>query len=152
MIKVQDNDRWKQVFDRVLRSSRYDLPDRRVEAYMASSFDFIVEYLASGSGSRPRALDPVGALNLRIAKKLRRAGMAEGGGDDPEFLDQLANRFFPFPEGPLIYWPKAQGPEAAGLLKGGPAVRQVGPASQPDPEPPAPDTAGTESDPDPVKR
>jgi hypothetical protein len=110
MIQVQDNDRWKQVFDRVLRNSRYNLPDQRVEAYMASSFDFIVDYLANGPGSRPRTLDPVGALNLRIAKKLRRAGRAEGGARDPQVLDEMANRFFPFPGGPLIYWPKAQPP------------------------------------------
>jgi hypothetical protein len=107
MIKAQDNDRWKQVFDRVLRGSRYDLPETRVQMYMGFSFDFIVEYLQTGHASRPRALDPVGALNLRIAKKLRRAGKAEGGSQDPRILDGLADRFFPLPEGPLLYWPKA---------------------------------------------
>jgi len=108
MIKAQDNDRWKQVFDRVLRSSRYDLPDERVKEYMAFSFDYMVEYFRNGKGSRPRALDPVGALNLRIAKKLRRAGKAEGGSQNPRILDELADRFFPLPSGPLLYWPKAK--------------------------------------------
>jgi hypothetical protein len=108
MIKAQDNDQWKQVFDRVLRSSRYDLPDGRVKEYMGFSFDFMVEYLRIGAESRPRALDPVGALNLRIAKKLRRAGIAEGGSQDPRILDALADRFFPLPQGPLLYWPKAK--------------------------------------------
>ncbi len=107
MIQVQDNDRWKQVFDRVLKNSRYELPDARVEEYMGRSFDFIVDYLTNPSSSRPRDLDPVGALNLRIAKKLRRAGMAEGGNQDPQVLEELADRFFPLPEGPLLYWPKA---------------------------------------------
>ncbi|MGD2121318.1 MAG: zinc dependent phospholipase C family protein [Gemmatimonadota bacterium] len=107
MIQAQDNDRWKQVFDMVLRSSRYDLPDSRVQLYLGYSFDFIVEYLRTGHESRPRALDPVGALNLRIAKKLRRAGKAEGGNQDPRILEELADRFFPLPSGPLLYWPKA---------------------------------------------
>jgi len=118
MIRAQDNERWKQVFDRVLKSSRYDLPEERVEQYMAFSFDFIVDYLVHGSTSRPRALDPVGALNLRIAKKLRRAGMAEGGAQDPRVLDALAHRFFPFPEGPLLYWPKVQAAHRKALWRG----------------------------------
>ncbi|MFC1576021.1 zinc dependent phospholipase C family protein, partial [Gemmatimonadota bacterium] len=33
MIQFQDNDRWKQVFDLVLRSSQYELPEDRVESY-----------------------------------------------------------------------------------------------------------------------
>jgi hypothetical protein len=110
MIKVQDNDRWKQMFDRVLQSSRYDFPESRVQEYLGYSFDFIVEYLRVGDASRARALDPVGALNLRIAKKLRRAGKAEGESEDPRILDrldELADRFFPLPSGPLLYWPKA---------------------------------------------
>lgn len=119
MIKAQDNDRWKQVFDRVLRNSRYDLPDSRVQAYMGYSFDFIVEYLRIGHASRPRKLDPVGALNLRIAKKLRRAGMAEGGSQDPGMLEGLADRFFPLPTGPLLYWPKASRTERRELPRSG---------------------------------
>jgi hypothetical protein len=107
MIRAQDNDRWKQVFDRVLRKSRYDLPDTKVQEYMGFSFDFMVEYFRAGYDSRPRRLDPVGALNLRIAKKLRRAGRAEGGDQDPRMLEELADRFFPLPTGPLLFWPKA---------------------------------------------
>jgi hypothetical protein len=123
MIQFQDNDRWKNVFDRVLKSSRYELPDERVETYMGLSFDFIVDYFSNGDGSRPRALDPVGALNLRIAKKLRRAGMAEGGRQAPEILEEMADRFFPFPKGPLIYWPKSRATARPGLITGGDALR-----------------------------
>jgi len=119
MIQAQDNDRWKQVFDRVLRGSRYDLPEERVKEYVAFSFDSMVDYLRHGPESRPRSLDPVGALNLRIAKKLRRAGKAEGGSQDPRILDELANRFFPLPTGPLLYWPKAKTSKAASLLTSG---------------------------------
>jgi len=119
MIQVQDNDRWKQVFDRVLRTSRYDLPPRRVQEYMGLSFDFMVEYFRTGEESRPRQLDPVGALNLRIAKKLRRAGKAEGGSNDQRVLEELADRFFPLPRGPLLYWPKAKTPGKNPLLTPG---------------------------------
>ena len=127
MIKAQDNDRWKQVFDRALRSSRYDLPDSRVQTYMAFSLDFMVEYFRAGKDSRPRALDPVGALNLRIAKKLRRAGKAEGGSQDPRILDELADRFFPLPSGPLLYWPKARTSEKMRLLS--PGTRELRPGA-----------------------
>lgn len=119
MIQAQDNDRWKQVFDRVLRSSRYDLPNERVRMYIAFSFDFMVDYFRNGAGSRPRGLDPVGALNLRIAKKLRRAGKAEGGSQDQRILEDLADRFFPLPTGPLLYWPKAQISRKGRLLSSG---------------------------------
>ncbi len=132
MIRAQDNDRWKQVFDRVLKGSRYDLPDERVEDYMGISFDFIVDYFCNGAGSRPRKLDPVGALNLRIAKKLRRAGMAEGGAQDPEVLEGLADRFFPLPSGPLLYWPKAKALGKRELLTGGSAMTGLSsPLSEP---------------------
>lgn len=118
MIQVQDNDRWKVVFDRVLTSSRYLLTEDRVETYMGYSFDFIVDYFSNGQGSRPRVLDPVGALNLRIAKKLRRAGMAEGGAGHPEVLEGMANRFFPLPVTPLLYWPMAKQAGNRALLTG----------------------------------
>jgi hypothetical protein len=123
MIQVQDNDRWKLVFDRVLGSSRYRLTEDRVETYMGYAFDYIVDYLSNGGGSRPRSMDPVGALNLRIAKKLRKAGMAEGGSDNPEVLDALADRFFPLPSSPLLYWPKAKAMGDRALLTGSSALK-----------------------------
>jgi len=123
MIQVQDNDRWKLVFDRVLGSSRYKLTEDRVETYMGYAFDYIVDYLSNGEGSRPRTMDPVGALNLRIAKKLRKAGMAEGGSDHPEVLDALADRFFPLPSSPLLYWNKAKATGDRALLTGSSALK-----------------------------
>ena len=65
----------------------------------------------------------MGALNLRIAKKLRRAGMAEGGRQEPEILEEMADRFFPFPSGPLLYWPKSKAMSRRGLLSGGDALK-----------------------------
>lgn len=126
MIRAQDNERWKTLFDTMLRFSRYDLPMERADRYLGFSFDFMVEYLVHGPQSRPRKLDPVGSLNLRIAKKLRRAGMAEGGSEDPALLEELVDRFFPFPPGPLLFWPMAKGGTRRDLLLGG-AERHAGP-------------------------
>ncbi len=118
MIRAQDDERWKTLFDTMLRFSRYELPLERADRYLGFSFDFMVEYLVHGPESRPRKLDPVGSLNLRIAKKLRRAGMAEGGAEDPALLEELADRFFPFPSGPLLFWPMAKAAARRDLLAG----------------------------------
>ncbi len=106
MIRFQDNDRWKQIFDRVLQSSRWDLPPEAVERYAAISFDFVVDYLVARHGSRPARLDPVGELNLRLAKKLRHRALARGGVEDPQVVEEMADEFFPVPTEPVLYWDK----------------------------------------------
>ena len=84
MIQAQDNDRWKQVFDRVLR----ELP-LRPPAGAGEDVHGLSPSISSWSTSGPATSPgpglwiPVGALNLRIAKKLRRAGKAEGGARTP---------------------------------------------------------------------
>jgi len=121
MIRFQDNDRWKQIFDRVLQNSRWDLPEPLVRRYVALSFDYVVDYLASGHDSRPARMDPVGEVNLRLAKQIRHRVLAEGGVEDPELLAERAREFFPLPEGPLLYWPKVERPDAPELLPRGEA-------------------------------
>jgi hypothetical protein len=107
MIRIQDSERWKQVFDRVLKSSRFDLPDHAVASYAALSFDFIVEYFKVRERSRAAALDPVGDLNLRLAKKVRRVAMADAGETTSGQLQEMADEFFPLPADPLRYWPSS---------------------------------------------
>ncbi|NJD09395.1 MAG: zinc dependent phospholipase C family protein [Gemmatimonadetes bacterium] len=104
MIRAQDNERWKSVFDRVLQNSRWDLSTDTVEAYTSLAFDFIVDYLLRGRESAAAGLDPVGDFHLGLAKKVRRMALREGQVNRPETLRQLAEDFFPLPRPELHYW------------------------------------------------
>ncbi len=106
MIRFTDNDRWQQVFDQVLRRSRFDLPPPVVSAYHALSFEYVIDYLVAGAESQPANLDPIGELHLKLAKKVRRLAMARGGAEDPAHLHASADEFFPFPEDQLVFWPQ----------------------------------------------
>ena len=113
MIQFSDNDRWRQVFDQVLRRSRFDLPPEVVTAYHALSFEYVIDYLVTGTGSEPAHLDPIGKLNLKLAKKVRRLAMAGGGAADPKHLHESADEFFPMPEEELVFWPQRESLEAS---------------------------------------
>lgn len=121
MIQFGDNDRWKQIFERVLKNSRFDLPSAAVTTYHALSFEYVMDYLISREKSRPAHLDPIGELNLKLAKKVRRLMMAQGGAVDPAHLEESADAFFPIPNEPLIHWPRR---DAAPWLR-----NRVGPES-----------------------
>jgi len=105
MIHISDNDRWQQIFDAVLRKSRFDLPDEVVLDYLALSFDAVVDYIRHGHESAPAGNDPIGDLNLKLAKKVRRLTMARGGAGEPAHLRESADEFFPLPNEPLRFWP-----------------------------------------------
>jgi zinc dependent phospholipase C len=104
MIRLSDNDRWQRVFDTVLQNSRFDLPDEIVLDYVALSFEAVVDYLRHAQESVPAGLDPIGDMNLKLAKKVRRLTMARGGAQDPLELQESADQFFPLPNTPLRYW------------------------------------------------
>lgn len=104
MVKIHDNDHWKKVFERVLKSSRYDLPSLRVQRYLALSFDYIVDYLNEGSASAAAQLDPVGELNLKMAKKFRRVALSKPVPSPEEEVQQATEDFFPLPEAPFDHW------------------------------------------------
>ena len=108
VLRVQGHDRWMQIFDRVLQKSRFDLPDPLVRQYLALSFDTVVDYLIYRHESSAYRFDPVGELNLRLAKKIRRVAIAEGAAEDPTVLPRMADDFFPLPDAPLIHWPRVQ--------------------------------------------
>lgn len=116
MIAFQDAERWKQIFDGILRRSRFDLPTALRDIYMRLAFDYVMESMVNDDGSRARALDPIGDRNLRMAKKLRREALARSGDrEDPEALYEAADTHFPLPGDPLIYVPRANNIEIPGL-------------------------------------
>lgn len=114
MVRVQDNDRWKSVFDRVLQNSRWDLTAGTIDGYTSTSFDYIVDYLLRGRDSLPAQLDPVGDFNLQLAKKVRRLALREGvAGRKEELLGEMAEDFFPLPDGRPGYWEQRSAPAPA---------------------------------------
>ena len=109
MIRAQDNDRWKSVFDRVLQNSRWDLSAPTIDAYTSRAFDFVVDYMLRGRESLPAQLDPVGDFNLHLAKKVRRLALREGvAADRDDVLLSMADDFFPLPDTGLGYWERRQ--------------------------------------------
>jgi hypothetical protein len=103
MIRMQDNERWKAVFDKVLQKSRWDLPQDTIDAYTSRAFDYVVDYLLRRRESQAAQLDPTGDFNLQLAKKVRRLTLREGTRNERVLLE-VANDFFPLPDSDLGYW------------------------------------------------
>lgn len=116
MIRFQGQDRWQRVFGQVLANSRFDLPNPLVDRYFEAAFDQVIGYLRDRTSSPAFDMDPVGDLNLTLAKKVRRRALADRTADHPEVLLEMADAFFPLPDEPALFWPQIQDPEfAAGI-------------------------------------
>ncbi len=126
MIRFQGHDRWQRIFEQVLANSRFDLPNPLVDRYFAVSFDYVVDYLRGRSASRPATLDPVGEINLRLAKKVRRRALSDRTAERPEALFEMAEDFFPFPTHELSHWRSVTDVDFAGGITGRKATRRQG--------------------------
>ncbi|MFW6202171.1 MAG: zinc dependent phospholipase C family protein, partial [Gemmatimonadota bacterium] len=108
MIRIQDNDRWRAVFERVVHQSRWDLADEEAEAYLSRAFNYMVEYLLREDEAFPTRLDPTGQENLRIAKRVRREALRDGAWRDRTRLHEIADQYFPLPRRRLGYWERTR--------------------------------------------
>jgi hypothetical protein len=135
MVAFQDDARWHRVFHEILRRSRYDLPGGARARYLSFAYDYVMDYLSRGAESLPRALDPIGDENLRMAKLVRRELIGKGTRGAEELLGESADRFFPLPGTPLLYLPRAEGIQIPGLRSDElPAeLRPPPPPAKPDP-------------------
>ncbi len=113
MIRFQGHERWQRIFGQVLANSRYDLPNPVVDQYFERSFEYVIGYLRDRDDSPAAQLDPVGDLNLKLAKKVRRRALSDHTAEHPYVLEEMADAFFGFPEEPLVYWPQINDPEFA---------------------------------------
>ena len=113
MVRFQDNDRWHNVFNRVLERSRWDLQDADVEGYLSRAFDSVIDYLLRRRASYAAARDPIGDFNLHLSKKVRRMAMRDGSADDHGHMRSMADDFFPLPDDDLDYWSRRSLPEPA---------------------------------------
>ncbi len=111
MVRFQDNDRWQNVFGRMLDRSRWDLHTDDAEDYIARSFDSMVDYLVRRRASHAAARDPIGDFNLHLSKKVRRRALKEGSADDYDRMRAMADDIFPLPDDGLEYWDRRDGSE-----------------------------------------
>lgn len=129
MIRFQGHERWQRVFSQVLANSRFDLPNPVVDQYFERSFEHVIGYLRTRERSVAARLDPVGDLNLKLAKKVRRRAMSDHTAEHPEVLAEMADAFFPFPEEPLLFWPQIEDAEFASGISSAVAAGRTLPPS-----------------------
>jgi hypothetical protein len=100
MVYVTDTESWQRIFQLMSEKSRWDLPDADVGAYLTRSFDFVVDFLCRVEASEPYTLDPSGLEPLRLAKRVRRAALRQGG---EELVASEAHRHFGLPSSTLLF-------------------------------------------------
>ena len=100
IVHAADAESWQRVFQVMLENSRWDLSDDEVGRYLGRSFDYIMDLLHRMDGSEPFTLDPSGDEPLRIAKRVRRMALRNGG---PDHVLQHADQHFAMPESALAF-------------------------------------------------
>ncbi len=79
MVHAADSESWQRVFAVMTEKSRWDLDDAEVSTHLERAFDYVVDWLRRGERSEPFRLDPSGDEPLRLAKRVRRAALRDGG-------------------------------------------------------------------------
>jgi hypothetical protein len=100
MVYVTDTESWQRIFQLVKENSRWEIPDDQIAGYVARSYDFIMDFLNRVDRSEPYALDPSGDERLRLAKRVRRRALRDGG--EAYVLDE-AEKHFGLPAPSLHY-------------------------------------------------
>lgn len=109
LIHLSNDERWQELFVRVVAQSRWDLPDAEVERYLAVTRGIVLEFLREGVRSRACGLDPIGRENLRLAKRVRRRTIRDSRRESGRLLDlrlprseiaAMADLFFALPSVP----------------------------------------------------
>ena len=100
MVVAADMESWQRIFQMMLENSRWDLTDNEVGLYLVRSFDFIVDLLRRFDASETYALDPSGEAPLRLAKRVRRQALRQGG---PDRVREHADENFGMPVTALAF-------------------------------------------------
>ena len=77
MIRLSGDERWQHIFEQVVANSRFDLPDPLVDRCFVLVLEQVVSYLNGRAYSFATQLDPVGELNLKLEKKVRRRVLSD---------------------------------------------------------------------------
>jgi zinc dependent phospholipase C len=100
MVRAADMESWQRIFQLMLERSRWDLADDQIGVYLTRSFDYVIDLLVRLDGAEPMHFDPSGEAQLRMAKRVRRAALRDGG--DAE-VQAEATLHFGLPSSPLVY-------------------------------------------------
>ena len=72
LIRIQDFQRWHNIFDAVIDNSRWDLEQQEIDGHLSASFANMVGLLNFDDSSEAATQDPIGDEALALSKRLRR--------------------------------------------------------------------------------
>jgi hypothetical protein len=107
MVHLTESESWRWAFQLLLENTRWDLPDADVERHMAVAFEYVMQMLGERDAAA-RRLDPAGEQALRLAKRMRRQALQEGGREEPERMLETAEQHFGLPTPALAYWHQSE--------------------------------------------
>ena len=100
IVHAADAESWQRIFQMMLENSRWDLTDDEVGVYLVRSFDYIVDLLRRFDSAETYRLDPSGEHPLRLAKRVRRQALRQGG---PDEVRERAEQHFSMPNTSLAF-------------------------------------------------